>query len=332
MEQIAWIIDNVHIYWSTVILTLAAAGAIFLFLSLYLGNGGKAAAAAVFVPLALGLSLVLSRLVHWYCRPDAYHSLLSALDPGMPGGFALAGAFAGCLLAALAVRLIRLEKDLPMLLDCLCLAGGGGIAAGRLASFFNSSDRGMVVPTVISLPWACPVANPVSGIVENRIATFLLQAIAAGGITAILLVFFLTRKRQRKAGDVCLIFLMCYGASQVLLDSTRYDSLFFRSNGFVSVVQVAGALAMALGVIVFSLRLVRYGGWRRWYIGLWLAVAGCFGLAGYMEYYVQRHGSQAVFAYSVMGAALLDVLLLTLLIRFLGATARNRWENRLFGQ
>ena len=37
---------------------------------------------------------------------------------------------------------------------------------------------------------------------------------------------------------------------------------------------------------------------------LWVLSAAGLGAAGYMEYYVQRHGSQAAFAYSVMSAAL----------------------------
>lgn len=331
MERIAFFIDHVFLYWSAIILTLAAAGAICAFLALYLGKSGKTGAAAVFVPLAAALSLVLSRLAHWYCRPDAYAGLAAALDLRTPGGFALTGVFAGCLLAAVLVRLVRLTDNLPELLDCLCLAGGMGIGVGRLASFFNSSDRGMIVGISLPLPWVYPVVNPVSGVEEYRFATFLLQAMAVGLITLILLIFYLTgQKRELRDGDTCLLFLMFYGASQVVLDSTRYDSLYFRSNGFVSVVQVLGAIALALGVIVFSVRLVRAGGLKKWYFGLWLALAACFGLAGYMEYHVQRHGNQAIFAYSIMTAALVDILLLTLLIRFLASTARSRREERLF--
>ena len=36
-----------------------------------------------------------------------------------------------------------------------------------------------------------------------------------------------------------------------------------------------------------------------------------------MEYYVQRRGNEAAFAYSVMSGCLIGVILLTLLIRYL---------------
>lgn len=331
MEQIAFLFDHVYIYWSAIVLTLASGAAVCTFLALYLGKAGKAATAFLVVPLAMVFSLILSRLAHWYCRADAYESLASALDLRTTGGFALMGVFAGCLLAAVLARLLRLTENLPELLDCMCLAGGVGIAAGRLSAFFNTSDRGMVVNGMLPMPWAYPTVNIVSGVEEYRIATFLLQAIAVGVITVTLLVFYLTgRKRDLKDGDTCLIFLMLYGASQVVLDSTRYDSLCFRSNGFVSVVQVLGAVVLALGVVIFSVRLVKAGGLEKWHFVLWTVLAGCFGLAGYMEYYVQRHGNQAVFAYSVMSGALIDILLLTLLIRFLGSGARSKREKRLF--
>ena len=78
----------------------------------------------------------------------------------------------------------------------------------------------------------------------------------------ILLIFYLPKKR--KDGDTALIFLLLYGASQIVLDSTRYDKLFFRSNGFVSVVQVLGALGLLLVIVVFSARMVKARGFRFW--------------------------------------------------------------------
>ena len=44
------------------------------------------------------------------------------------------------------------------------------------------------------------------------------------------------------------------------------------------------------------------------------------GGAGFMEYYVQRRGNEAVFAYSVMSACLAAVIGLTLLVRQLAVT------------
>ena len=322
MEQIAFIYGSVFVYWSHILLAMAAAASICVYLALYLGKPGTFVPAVVSVPLALAASLVLGRLLHWYCRPDQYASLTGALTDLRSGGYALAGVFAGCLLTACLLRILGLSKDLPRMLDCMAVAGCAGIAIGRLSCFFNTTDRGMVVTAAWGLPWACSVTNPVSGLPELRLATFCLQAVAAAVLFLVLLAFRFLEKGKK--GDTCLVFLLCYGASQVLLDSTRYDSLYFRSNGFVSIVQVLGACGMGLAAIVFSVRMVRSRGWKKWYLLLWLGLAGLMGLAGYMEYFVQRHGHKAVLGYNVMALALLGSIAAVLAVRALAVSAERK--------
>ena len=331
MDRIAFIIGENFVYWSAIILTLAAASAACVFVALYLGKSGKAGAAALAVPLSLALSLVLARLVHWYCRTDSYDSFFAAITDYSSGGYALMGVFGGCALAAVILRLLHISKNLPEMLDCMCLAGSLGIAVGRLGSFFNSSDRGQILEGVTGLPWVHPVTNAVSGAVEYRLATFVIQAVAAGVIFLALLMFWLAGNRRGtlKSGDTTLLFLLCYGASQVVLDSTRYDSLFFRSNGFVSIVQVLGALGMALAIIVFSVRMVKARGFRVWQPLLWILIAALIGGAGYMEYYVQRHGDLAAFAYSVMSSCLTGVVVLTILIRGIALLGVRKQEETI---
>ena len=323
MEQIALIIGDNYIYWSAVVRVMAAAAAICAFQALYLKTGKSPVAAFVGIPLAIVSSLVLSRLASWYFHPEG--TLEAALDFSSPGGFALMGVFAGCFLTALFLRLVKLTDNLLQLLDCMAVSGALGIAAGRLSSAFNASDRGMILPEAVGFPWATAVQNPVSGMPEHRLATFLIQAMAAGLIFVALLLFT-AGKREKKDGDACLLFLLFYGASQVILDSTRYDSLHFRSNGFVGAVQVLSAAAMVLSVILFAVRMVRSGGWKKWHGFLWMFQAACFGLAGYMEYYVQRHGHEAAFAYSVMGCALLGIILSALFTRSRAAVEERNHE------
>lgn len=300
MDRIAFVCGNTVLYWNSIVLTLAAAAAICGFLALYRGRGE---AAAVVVPLALVLSVLLARLTHWYFRPDSYESFLEAMTDFTSGGYALLGVFLGCFLAAAAVRLLALEENLPRLLDAMSLAGCGGIAVGRLACFFSTADRGQIMKTIHSLPLAYPVNNTVTGAPEYRLATFVIQAMVTAVIFGLLLAFFLLDKRRR-AGDVTLLFGLLYGMSQAVLDSTRYDSLYMRSNGFISVVQLSGAAAMLAVSVIFSLRMVKARGFRGWYPALWLAMLGCLGGAGYMEYYVQRHSDTGLFSYSIMTACL----------------------------
>lgn len=333
MDKIAFYSGGTAIYWNSVVLTLAAATAICFFLAFYLGKSGNGAAGFAAVPVSMVLSLVFSRFFHWYCQSDSYQSFSAAMTDYTAGGYALIGVFLGCFLAAGLTRIVCLHRNLPEMLDAMSIAGCAGIAVGRLSSLFNASDRGQVLTGFRSLPIAYPVNNVVSGAVEYRLATFALQSMVALALFLGLTVFYCKGQKRGKLkdGDTCLVFLLLYGASQVVLDSTRYDSLFFRSNGFVSVVQVLGALALVLAVILFSRRMVKARGFRAWQILLWLLIALAIAGAGYMEYYVQRWGSKALFAYSVMSACLLFVICLTLFIRRLAVTVERRYHGAYCG-
>lgn len=328
MDKIAFYSGSTAIYWNSVILTLAAATAICFFLAFYLGKSGNGAAGFAVVPVSMVLSLVFARFFHWYCQSDSYTGFSAAMTNYAEGGYALMGVFLGCILAAAITRIVCLHRNLPEMLDAMSIAACAGMAVGRLSALFNASDRGQVLMNFRSLPIASPVNNAVSGAVEYRLATFALQSMVALALCIGLAVFYNKGQKRGKLrdGDTCLLFLLLYGASQVVLDSTRYDSLFFRSNGFVSVVQVLGAVALVLAVILFSRRMVKARGLRAWQIFLWLLIGIAIGGAGYMEYYVQRRGNEALFAYSVMSGCLLFVILLTLLIRFLAVRVEKKYH------
>ncbi|MBE6980224.1 MAG: hypothetical protein E7431_07600 [Ruminococcaceae bacterium] len=325
MEKIAFISGGTFIYWSSIILTLAAVTAITIFAAMYLFKNGSGVTLAVMIPLAMVASIILSRLIHWYCRSDAYESMQGALTDYTRGGYALMGVFIACIAVAALLRLIRAVRNLPAVYDCMAIAGGIGICVGRMASFFNSSDRGMILPETVGLPFAYPVVNAVSGVAENRLATFMIQAMVTAVIVGLLILYMLIKKiakKEVKDGDVALMFLLAYGASQIVCDSTRYDSLFLRSNGFISVVQILGLVALVVPLIVFAVRMVKNSGLKGYHFVIWLAIAGMMGLAGYMEYYVQRHGNEAAFAYTTMTAALIVIVILTLLMRALGLSRK----------
>ena len=329
MEKIAFIIGETFIYWSSIILTLGVVTAICMFAFFYLKDNRNAIAWAVFVPAAIVVSLYISRFLHWYCFADSYSSMESAMADFSRGGFALMGCFFGCIAVACVLRLVRLVKDLPEMLDCLCLGGAAGIAVGRLASLFNSTDRGMTVEGIKSLPLVYPVTNAVSGAVEYRLATFMLQAIITGVIFLILAVFYLKgtgRRGKLRSGDTALLFLCSYGAAQIVLDSTRYDSMFMRSNGFISIVQILGLISMLVPIILFSVRMVKNGGLKWWMFLLWVPYVAVMGTAAFMEYWVQRHGDQALFSYSIMGSCLLVSVILTAVIRLIAVKRERKAE------
>lgn len=306
MYPIAAILNQIVLYRYSIVLALAACAGICFFMACCSYSKIPANRAAATALMAVLLSLLLSRLVYWYSRPDSFPSLLHAfLTPGTKG-FALSGAFAGC---ALSVILFAGEGRRIKMLDCMCIAGCWAIALGRLGCFFTATDRGQIMMQLTGFPWAWPVSNA-SGQLEYRFATFLFQSGTAAILGLLLTLLF---RKKKWIGDVSLLFLLVYCASQVLLDSTRYDSLYLRSNGFVSIVQILSAVALAAVLVIFSMFAVKSHGLKGWMIPAWIGMAGLFGGAGYMEYYVQRHGREAAFAYSVMGACLIGLVLFGLI-------------------
>lgn len=310
MDRIAFFFGEMEISWSFLIGVMAVGTGVCLFWALYMGKGNGLFAAVAAVPLTLALSLLLARLLHWYCRPDLYESLRQAVTDYSTGGYALPGAFAGCVLSALLLRLVGISKSLPRMLDCMSLAGCAAMGLGRLAFFFRAGDRGWILPESIGLPWAYPEQKPISGMAENRFAVFLLQAVAAGVIFLAVLIPFLREKdnRKMKDGDACLLVLLLWGAAQLVLDGTRYDALFPGWGGFLSLTQLFGMGAVVLPVLVFSVRMVKAYGFRFWYLPAWAVIAAMLGLAVYMEYYVQQHEYQPLFIYGCMGVCMMDAL------------------------
>lgn len=308
MNPVAAILDSIVLYRFSLILALACAAGICFFLACctHVQIPLQKSSAAAF--MAVVVSLPLARLVYWYGRPDSFSSFFQVLTSSATERFALAGVMGGCFLAAVTIGGQEYRKQF---LDSMAIAGSFAMALGRLSSFFTDTDRGQVMTQLTGLPWAYPVAN-ISGQLEYRFATFLFQAAVAAVLGIFLAVIFFQKKYRQ--GDLFLLFTLCYSASQVILDSTRYDSLYLRSNGFISMVQVFSAVALVAVLVILCIRTTKTLGFRGWMVPLWISLIILFGCAGYMEYYVQRHGREAAFSYSIMGSCLLGIVGLGLLL------------------
>ncbi len=313
MNKIAFIYGDTVLYWNSIIAALAVLAGILFYLAVYGKKYGSIAKGINTCPTAILLSLILSRIIHWYFRTDSYDGLLQAMTDFSGGGFALCGTFFGCSLAAWLCSRKENAARFWGMLDCMSIGGCAAISLGRLSCFFTAENRGDILNGITHLPLVSPILNPTSGIPEYRFATFLFQSIICGCIFAVLMLLFLSRKKKQD-GDITFLFLLLYCATQVVMDSTRYDALRLRSNGFISVVQVLSAAALLTVLILFTVRLVKKTGWQARYCLIWLAAAAGFGGAGYMEYHVQRHGNQAVFAYSMMSLCLCVIVVLGFLL------------------
>lgn len=307
MNPTAVFTGSFSIYWSTVVIMLGILSCFALTYSLFTSRRGKGVTVWALFLFSLVFSVILSRAIHWYCHFEQYTSFISALTDYSVGSYCLPGAFIGVILAVLLIRLLGLTNKPGRLLDCLAPGAVLAIAFIRLSALFNYSCRGKIVvntPILQHLPLASKIATG-----EYRFATFFVEFIVLLVLFAWLLGFFFKRRRAVMKGDaprdgnVALMFLLWYSAIEFVFDSSRYDSSFLRSNGFVSIVQIICAVSILLVLIVYSVRSVKVNGLGVRHFVIWIGWLVSLGVVGYTEYLVQRHGNWYIRCYSAMSIA-----------------------------
>ena len=312
MNQIAVSTSSFTLYWSSIVIVLSVAAGFAFSAFLYRSSGGKGITFALFVPVCIVLSLFLSRFVHWYCHPEQYAGFSAAITNYATGDFVLSGALIGSAAAAFIAG--RLTHRRPgAVLDCFAPGAALIIAGIRFSSLFSSSCRSKIAVTVPSrqhLPLAAQFTDS-AGNVEYRFATFFVEAIVLIILFASLTVFFFTRRsvraknKKRNTGSVALMFLVWYSVIEILMDSTRFDSSFARSNGFVSMVQMVCGVSLLLALVYYSVRCIRADGLRAYQWLCWAGWLVFLGGVGVCEYLVQRHGDWYLSCYAGMSLCLI---------------------------
>ena len=312
MNPIAMILGGHVIYWNAIVVALGVAACFCLTMALFTAHGGQAAAIWLLLPLAILFSLPLARFVNWYCHSEKYLSFWKAMTDYSRGDYCLAGVILGTGLAGLVVYALGFTQNLRRLYDCLAPGAALGIALIRLSELFTNADRGKAVitnPAFQRLPFSTEITS--SG--EWRIATFFFQFLMMLVIFALLLRFFVRRRRwpmkagQPRDGHVALMFLSWLSALDLMADSSRYDASFLRLNGFVSMVQIVSAVTLLAVLVIYSRRSIKANGLRGRLIVLWAVFLVAVGVTGFLEWLVQRHGNWYLFCYAMMSLSCLTL-------------------------
>jgi len=307
MNPIAIYSGSIVIYWSSIIICVGLIATLCMSLSLQSSSNERLSGMFLFVPLAVLISIPLCRAVHWYCHIEQYSGFISAVTDYSTGSYVLSAALLGAFIAAIMVKTLGLTSSAAKLLDAFAPGAALAVAFIRLSSLFNNSCRSKIIfqtPAMQQLPLASGITTS-AGSVEYRFATFFMHFLLMLVICYALLSFFarrrnIAKKHGRAAGDTARMFLLFYSASEVVMDSTRYDSSFLHSNGFVSLVQIAAGVCILGLLIYYSVHSIKANGFRFYHWLGWLGFLGTLGGIGYAEYLVQRHGNWYMFCYPAM--------------------------------
>ena len=307
MNPIAIYSGSIVIYWSSIIIALGILACLCMSLALCATNREPRSGMLLFVALTVMLSVPLCRAVHWYAHIEQYAGFGAASTDYSNGSYVLSAALLAAFIAAIMVSTLGLCSSAAKLLDAFAPGAALAVAFIRLSSLFNNACRSKIIfqtPALQQLPIASGITTS-TGTVEYRFATFFMHFLLMLIICYMLLVFFgkrrnIPRRHGRAEGDTARMFLLFYSASEVVMDSTRYDSSFLHSNGFVSIVQIAAGVCIIGLLVYYSIHSIKANRMRFYHWLGWLGFIAAIGGVGASEYLVQRHGNWYMFCYPAM--------------------------------
>ena len=197
--------------------------------------------------LSMGLGFAVSRLFFGLMDDSLGRIMpLWAMLRVHTGGYSMIGALLGaCMGGILAARLMK--KQPARLLDMLAPALLLFVACERLGEGYI---EGFGVSRTLTDSLLEGTFLTVGGDYGWRLATYHLESFTALVLSLVLL-WDLTRKRR--AGDTFVLFLLLYGATQVLLESLRYDQ-HMTVKAFVKLQQIMDMMLLGAGVTILSVR------------------------------------------------------------------------------
>jgi len=331
IEPIAVYSGSIIIYWSGIVIALGIAAGFLLANAVYSAHNGGGAAMWVMFPFAMVISILLCRVLHWYCHEEQYVSFFQAITDYSGGSYCLPGVLLGVPAGAAIARGLGFGNSKGKILDAAAPGLALTIAIIRLSSLFNSSchSKFTVSKKIFQrLPFGAPLTDS-AGNADWRFATFFVEFLLMLILTLVLLRLYYKyhncrmKSPCRRDGNIFRLFLVFYGAITLVLDSTRNDSSFLhfpgvlkvlnKFAGFVSFAQLVAALCI-LFVIIYYSKCSRKAGshTKRWLI--WIGFVIGIALVGGCEYCVQRWSNKYRLCYLGQSLGAVMMALMTFLM------------------
>ncbi|NLW89756.1 MAG: prolipoprotein diacylglyceryl transferase [Clostridiaceae bacterium] len=248
VDNVAFAIGNVQIYWYGILIALAMFLCVFLAILHSKKNRFSADLVIDIALVSFPAAMVGARLYYVFSEWDYYKGDLMRIINIRDGGLGVIG---GVLAAFLAGYILIRVKKLPVhvVFDYCIVYIPLGQAIGRWGNFFNQEAFG----TNTNLPWGmiseqtsryldvfCPELDPNVPVHP----TFLYESLAT------LLIFFalvLIRKKSKYAFDTTSGYLVLYGLIRFFIEALRTDSLYIGDTG-IRLSQFTSALMVIVGI------------------------------------------------------------------------------------
>ena len=219
------------------------------------------------------------------------------------GGWSMMGLVGGVLLGAFCAGKV-LHVPAGKLLDIACLGLPLFIMSERLGEQLIPDFD---ISRTTKLDWVARSFLAVRDDYGAYLATWALASFCA--LILFVLLFVRRIRRQERAGNLCIVFLLLFGAAGTVLESLRYDR--FLSITFVGLQEIIAMLYLCAGVIAALMRerrILRKG--HRMVILSVLPFTACIGVM--LEFALDRTQWNHLVIYLVMIATMLIPALLGL--------------------
>lgn len=222
------------------------------------------------------------------------------------GGYSLAGACVGLLLAAGLFRL-KTGTFVAETMDAIVPAALLTLSIARLAEFFTLEGIGGYIETD-TLQWFPLAVWDTYG--DAVIAVFIWEALVALLLCGGLLLW--RKKAVRTRGDVALTGMLLFGLTQIVLESLRQDN--YLRFGFVRVNQLLG---IVLALFAIAMWLIRLKPTRILRVRIYAGAVICTAILVLVEFGLDKSSLSNILLYIVM---VVDLAVLGTI----GVTLRNR--------
>ncbi len=247
------------------------------------------------VVVCIPMGWLVSRLVYVLANCTYYLTTLS--NPVLAlrfwdGGYSVSGAMLGLWLGAV-VAAKWAHTDTADMLDAISY----GMPLGLVIERLSESGTGMGLGRAISYDWLTFLGID-DGMGDLVHPVYRYEAVVAAVLFAVLTIMMLRRRDRLPKGDLTLVFMSLYGATQALLESLRNDG-----HMVVHFVRIQQCLFLIFALVAFGIYLHRCVGKgcmkKSQQLLCWLMAIVCVGICAVMEFRVDR-GTLKWLYYTVM--------------------------------